>query len=104
VYQVEVAEGGELSSVEPTASSTENSPSSGNEGNNANAVNAPLSGTIVKLMVSEGQQVQEGDVILLLEAMKMETEVRSAYSGAVSGILVKEGDAVQSGQPMLSVG
>ena len=107
VYQVEVAEGGELSSVEPADSSnqaSENTSSSGNESNNANAVNAPLSGTIVKLMVSEGQQVQEGDVILLLEAMKMETEVRSAYSGTVSGILVKEGDAVQSGQPMLSVG
>jgi oxaloacetate decarboxylase alpha subunit len=104
VYQVEVAEGGELSAIEHSAPPMQNNQSGNASGSDANTVNAPLSGTIVKVMVSEGQQVQDGDVILLLEAMKMETEVRSAHSGTVSGIMIKEGDAVQSGQPILTIG
>ena len=104
VYQVEVAEGGELSAIEHSAPPMQNNQSDNASGSDANTVNAPLSGTIVKVMVSEGQQVQDGDVILLLEAMKMETEVRSAHSGTVSGIMIKEGDAVQSGQPILTIG
>lgn len=62
---------------------------------------APLAGNIFKVMVSPGQQVQQGDVIMVLEAMKMETEVRSSESGTVAEILVKEGDAVQVGQALL---
>jgi oxaloacetate decarboxylase alpha subunit len=54
--------------------------------------------------VKQGQQVQEDEVILLLEAMKMETEVRSAFTGTVNAIKIKEGDAVQSGQHLLSIG
>ncbi len=62
---------------------------------------APLAGNIFKIVVSPGQQIQQGDVIMVLEAMKMETEVRSSESGSVSEILVKEGDAVQVGQALL---
>lgn len=62
---------------------------------------APLAGNIFKISVSSGQQIQQGDVIMVLEAMKMETEVRSTQAGTVAEILVKEGDAVQVGQALL---
>jgi oxaloacetate decarboxylase alpha subunit len=62
---------------------------------------APLAGNIFNVNVTVGQQISQGDVIMVLEAMKMETEVRSSESGTVSAILVKEGDAVQVGEALL---
>ena len=67
-------------------------------------LNAPLAGNIFKVKVSVGQQINAGDVVIILEAMKMETEVRATTSGTITAIAVKEGDAVQSGQPLLTVG
>lgn len=66
-------------------------------------VPAPLSGTIFKIMVKPGQQVSAGDVLLILEAMKMETEVRASSDGKVSEILVTEGDSVQLGAALLTI-
>ena len=62
---------------------------------------APLAGNIFKISVATGQQIQQGDVIMVLEAMKMETEVRANQAGTVAEILVNEGDAVQVGQALL---
>ena len=64
---------------------------------------APLAGNIVKVMVTSGQQVQEGDVVLVLEAMKMETNVVAPKSGVVGTINVKEGDAVAVGDALLNL-
>jgi oxaloacetate decarboxylase alpha subunit len=104
VYKVEVSEG-ELRSVQlkSNAQPAESAPAPSASGS-AHEVNAPLSGNIVKVMVSEGQTVAQGDVIFILEAMKMETEVRSAHDGVINSIMVKEGDSVQSGQPLLTIG
>jgi len=66
-------------------------------------INAPLSGNIFKVCVSPNQVVNEGDLVFILEAMKMETEVLADSSGTVANILVKEGDAVAAGAPMLSL-
>ena len=55
-------------------------------------------------MVSVGQQVAAGDVILVLEAMKMETEVRSPEAGVVQSIAVREGDAVHVGDTLMTLG
>jgi oxaloacetate decarboxylase alpha subunit len=55
------------------------------------------------VLVSEGQEVAEGDVVIIMEAMKMETEVRAVTSGTVSGIHVREGDAVAVGDVLLSL-
>jgi len=66
-------------------------------------VKAPLSGNIHSIKVAVGQSVDSGDVIMILEAMKMETEVRSPTAGTVAQILVKEGDTVQVGAPLLSL-
>jgi oxaloacetate decarboxylase alpha subunit len=104
VYQVEVAEGGELKSINAAPQKTSDSNPSPSASAGEHTVMAPLSGNIVKVMVSQGQQIQEGDVVLILEAMKMETEVRSAHSGIVNAIKIKEGDSVTSGQSILVIG
>ncbi len=66
-------------------------------------VTAPLAGTIWKVLASEGQAVTEGEVLLILEAMKMETEIRAAQAGTVRGIAVKSGDAVAVGDTLLQL-
>jgi oxaloacetate decarboxylase alpha subunit len=54
-------------------------------------------------MAVQGQSVAAGDVIMIMEAMKMETEIRSPTAGVVAELLVKEGDAVQVGQALLTL-
>lgn len=66
-------------------------------------VESPLAGTIFKVNVALGSVVAEGDVVIILEAMKMETEVRSRVAGTVSSVNVKEGDAVAVGQILISL-
>jgi oxaloacetate decarboxylase alpha subunit len=70
---------------------------------NARNVPAPLAGNIFKINVAVGQAVKSGDIVMILEAMKMETEVRAPESGKVQAVLVKEGDAVQVGDVLLSL-
>jgi len=66
-------------------------------------VPAPLAGNIFQVLVKPGDQVTEGQKIMVLEAMKMETDVSSTSAGVVSEVAVKEGDAVAVGQTLLSV-
>ncbi|ENT7659293.1 biotin/lipoyl-containing protein, partial [Salmonella enterica subsp. enterica serovar Bareilly] len=66
-------------------------------------VTAPLAGNIWKVIATEGQTVAEGDVLLILEAMKMETEIRAAQAGTVRGIAVKAGDAVAVGDTLMTL-
>jgi oxaloacetate decarboxylase alpha subunit len=65
---------------------------------------APLAGTVVKVKVTSGQTIASGDLLLVLEAMKMETEVRSPEAGTVVEVPVKEGDNLQVGQTMILLG
>jgi oxaloacetate decarboxylase alpha subunit len=102
VYDVEVGPKGELTSVTPASVATADTPAPA-AATNVEAVSAPLAGTIFKVNVASGAQVQEGDVLLILEAMKMETEVRAAQSGVVQDVHVKEGDAVVVGAPLVSL-
>ncbi|MDT8376020.1 MAG: sodium-extruding oxaloacetate decarboxylase subunit alpha [Mariprofundaceae bacterium] len=67
------------------------------------SVGAPMAGNIFKINVAPNQQVNDGDVILIMEAMKMETEVRSSHKGTIVSVEVKEGDAVSVGQPLVTV-
>ncbi len=100
-YDVTVGPGGDLAHL----STTEPEPTSQAPQNTAVGVqvNAPLAGHIFKVNIQIGQDINEGDVVMVLEAMKMETEVRSQSSGTVQQILVKEGDTVQTGDPLLSL-
>jgi oxaloacetate decarboxylase alpha subunit len=66
-------------------------------------VTAGLAGTIFKVLVAPGQQVAEGDVLMVLEAMKMETEISAPRGGTVGEVAVKEGDSVAVGETLLTL-
>ncbi|EOV3351411.1 sodium-extruding oxaloacetate decarboxylase subunit alpha [Vibrio cholerae] len=97
-YVVKVDEGGDLTHVAPSPSASHAPVPSAAEGEN---LAAPLSGNIWKIHASAGDEVAEGDVLLILEAMKMETEIRAPRAGVISAIEVNEGDAVQVGDALL---
>lgn len=102
IYTVEVGPQGQLSSISASQSQAAQS-SSVPASNNAEAVPSPLAGNIFKVNVQAGSEVLEGDVLVILEAMKMETEIRAARGGIVQDLHVKEGDAVTVGAPLLSL-
>ena len=109
VYRVEVAPSGTLTSVTPASGSqTQAQPQTNSaapsDSNSSQSIDAPLAGNVFKILVRNGDSVSEGDVVMILEAMKMETEIRSAYTGTVTDITVSEGDAVTSGQPLILLG
>jgi oxaloacetate decarboxylase alpha subunit len=66
-------------------------------------VESPMAGNILKVLVSVGSVIAAGDVVVIMEAMKMETEIRSKYTGIVSSIHVKEGGAVAGGDLLVSL-
>ncbi|HIG89131.1 MAG TPA: oxaloacetate decarboxylase, partial [Candidatus Thioglobus sp.] len=110
-YAVQVSAGGNITSMKASSDDTtqvtvstekeivpdESTPVEGE------SVGAPLSGNIWKVMVETHQKVAEGDVLVILEAMKMETEIRAVKSGVVVDISVKEGDTVTVGQTLLTL-
>ena len=65
------------------------------------AVVAPMQGTIVKVLVEEGQEISSGEAVCVLEAMKMESEVRASRDGTVSAVEVETGKAVRSGETLV---
>ena len=58
---------------------------------------------IFKIKVKPGQVVNEGDVVIIMEAMKMETEVRAMHTGTIADVLVSEGDSVSTGDAMIAL-
>ncbi|MGM0450742.1 MAG: sodium-extruding oxaloacetate decarboxylase subunit alpha [Pseudomonadota bacterium] len=108
-YVVEVAEGGEITNIQPAQGGGEaQAPAGGGQAaapaGGGEPVSAPLAGNIFKVHVSPGQQVSEGDVLIILEAMKMETEVKADRSGTVGSVTVKVGDSVAVGDELLTLG
>jgi oxaloacetate decarboxylase alpha subunit len=105
-YNVTVAPGGAVADIQP-ATSAAAAPAaapvhaSGGAAGAGQPVPAPLAGTVFKVNVAVGQAVRSGDVIMILEAMKMETEVRSPADGTVQTVSVNEGDMVQVGDNLL---
>ena len=67
------------------------------------AVKAPLPGTITDIRVQVGQQVSAGDIVLVLEAMKMQNNIEAEASGKISAIMVKQGDSVMEGTVLLTI-
>jgi oxaloacetate decarboxylase alpha subunit len=70
---------------------------------NGAVIEAPMAGNILKVLVNVGSIIASGDVVIIMEAMKMETEIRSKYAGIVSSIHVKEGGAVAGGDLLISL-
>ena len=68
------------------------------------AVKAPMPGTILKVNVQNGQAVKEGDVLVVLEAMKMENEILAPKAGTITQVLVSKGSTVDTGAPMVVIG
>ena len=69
----------------------------------ATTVEAPMPGKILNIKVSEGQAVKFGEVVVIMEAMKMETEIVAPADGTVSKILVKAGDSVDTGAALVAL-
>uniref|UniRef100_UPI003F5739BB sodium-extruding oxaloacetate decarboxylase subunit alpha n=1 Tax=Klebsiella aerogenes TaxID=548 RepID=UPI003F5739BB len=103
-FVVKVSDGGDVSQLSAAAPVAAAAPAPAPAPAGAGTpVTAPLAGTIWKVLASEGQTVAEGEVLLILEAMKMETEIRAAQAGTVRGIAVKSGDAVAVGDTLLQL-
>ena len=100
-FVVQVSEGGDVSNIAPVANSAAVSTPASNT--NAEPLNSPLSGNIFKINVAVGQSVVEGDVLIILEAMKMETEVVASKSGVVQSIDTAEGSSVSVGDVLLTL-
>jgi len=96
-YGVTVSAGGEIEQVVSQSDSAASDPVGGQP------VPAPLAGNIFKVKVSIGQHIKAGDVIMIMEAMKMETEVRANRGGILERIVAKEGEAVQVGDPLVII-
>lgn len=69
----------------------------------AELISCPMPGTIVSVNVKEGQQIKKGDVLLILEAMKMENEIMAPHDATVVAVHVNKGDSVESGTPLVSL-
>ena len=82
----------------PTAPVTSTMPAS-----SANQVVAPLAGSVARILVEVGQEIKAGQVLVVLEAMKMETEITAPTDGVVGDVLVEVGEAVQGGQALIAM-
>ena len=118
IYDVAVEERGESPTVAPKpaalpASSTgsvriappaaSQSSSTPVGGGGPNDVSSPLSGTVIEIHINEGQAVQQGDKLITLEAMKMNTAISASRSGNVQSIMAQVGSSVQEGQVLLTL-
>lgn len=101
-YTVTVSNGGDLTGIVPLSGAAEGVAAATKSGGGA-PVNAPLAGNIFRVMVSPGQHVEEGDTLLVLEAMKMETQVSATVSGTVESVSVQEGDVVAVGDELITI-
>ena len=103
-FVVKVSEGGDISHVATTTpQATPQAASAPAPTTGGTPVTAPMAGNIWKVVATEGQTVAAGDVLFILEAMKMETEVKAAQAGTVRGICVKAGDAVAVGDTVMTL-
>ncbi len=66
-------------------------------------IDCPMPGTILNIKVQPGQTVKSGDVLLILEAMKMENEIMAPHDAVVDSVLVTKGQSVESGTPLVSL-
>ncbi|GLS82792.1 sodium-extruding oxaloacetate decarboxylase subunit alpha [Paraferrimonas haliotis] len=111
-YSVSVGPEGSLADIQPIVAPTVNAPvatapaqtATPAAAQNATTMAAPLAGNIFKVLVKAGQQVEQGDLVIIMEAMKMETEIRAERSGEVAQVITKEGDAVKVGDALLNIG
>ena len=97
-YRVEVSDAGHVQSALPVRNSVPESLSGGGGG-----VSSSLAGNVFKVLLPAGSVVEQGQAVIVLEAMKMETEVNAPKSGSVSSVFVNEGDTVEVGDLLFAI-
>ncbi|KZX69002.1 oxaloacetate decarboxylase [Alcanivorax sp. HI0033] len=105
-YTVKVSDGGDVTGIKAlgeSAGAGQPNPPVVHNPSQSTPIPAPLAGNIFKVLVKPGDRVTEGQKIMVLEAMKMETDVSSPEAGIVTEMAVKEGDAVTVGQTLISL-
>jgi oxaloacetate decarboxylase alpha subunit len=102
-YTVAVSDGGDVTAIVGAAGAATGTPSSAVAATGGEPVTAPLAGTVVKMLVQPGQQVSEGESIVILEAMKMETSVSAPKAGQIVELKAKSGDSVTVGDVLLTL-
>jgi oxaloacetate decarboxylase alpha subunit len=109
LYQVKVGPSGSIENIAPAkaaATAREATPAktepSGDFCQN-DPLLSPMAGNIIRIGVATGDDVHEGDVVIILEAMKMETEIRAHIEGQISDVFVKEGESIPAGAPLILI-
>ena len=90
--------------VAPVAAAAPAAPAAPTVTGAGEAVNAPMPGNILKVNVTQGQAVKEGDVLCVLEAMKMENDIMAPKAGTVTQVLVSKGSTVDTGAALVVIG
>jgi oxaloacetate decarboxylase alpha subunit len=104
-FVVQVSEGGDIEGIKPVGGAASAAPAAAPvAAGGGEPQAAPLAGNIFKVLVQPGQAVEEGQLVIILEAMKMETEIRAFRAGTVGTVNVKVGDAVAVGDSLLTIG
>jgi oxaloacetate decarboxylase alpha subunit len=103
-YTVEVSTGGAMSSSPAIAAAPAPVSAPAPSAGSGSPLVAPLPGSIFSMKCKEGDAVNEGDTVLVMESMKMESEVNAHQSGTIQTVLVKEGDNVQTGDELVIIG
>lgn len=103
-YTVAVASGGDIEAIAEVGAPATASEPSASAPKIGEPVKAPLAGNVVKIMVTPGQKVTEGETILVLEAMKMETSISAPSAGTIVDVLVKSGDSCVVGDALVTLG
>lgn len=86
------------------ASFIADTPASAAPAGSGKPINSPLPGVIVGIKVKVGDKVKAGQVVAMLEAMKMENEIQSEYDGVIISVNVSEGDSILEGAPIVTIG
>ena len=104
-FVVQVNEGGDIEGLKPVGAAGGAAPAAAPvAAGGGEPQAAPLAGNIFKVLVQPGQVVEEGQLVIILEAMKMETEIRAFKAGTIGAVNVKVGDAVAVGDSLLTIG
>lgn len=105
VFTVQVGPEGSIESATPAGNtaSAPAAPAASSAPTNGQPISAPLAGNVFKVLVKAGQQVSAGDVLVVVEAMKMETDIKAEHDGKVVSVEVKEGDSLAVGDTLLTI-